>query len=164
MDGTDHIGPASLRSLDQVLVLVTGKRRHASSLVNANGTVGCGSVGGIRGKVAGFDFDLANTYGLNSFDYRVMNSLNVSLPGSSGQRNFYGGQLFARQNSTTSVLLRLPELYVARKLLLEWRKNAPGRAIWSIFVGLKWFPGSCSRRVYCEAPASSRTRASQAFS
>ncbi len=46
-DGTDHIDPASLRGLgpDQVLVLVNGKRRHNSALVNINGTVGRGSVG-----------------------------------------------------------------------------------------------------------------------
>jgi iron complex outermembrane recepter protein len=46
-DGTDHIDPAQLRGLgpDQVLVLVNGKRRHTSSLVNINGTVGRGSVG-----------------------------------------------------------------------------------------------------------------------
>ncbi len=46
-DGTDHINPASLRGLgpDQVLVLVNGKRRHASSLVNINGTFGRGTVG-----------------------------------------------------------------------------------------------------------------------
>ncbi len=46
-DGTDHIDPASLRGLgpDQVLVLVNGKRRHNTALVNINGTVGRGSVG-----------------------------------------------------------------------------------------------------------------------
>ncbi|MCF6212805.1 MAG: TonB-dependent receptor [Flavobacteriaceae bacterium] len=46
-DGTDHIDPASLRGLgpDQVLVLINGKRRHSSSLVNVNGTFGRGSVG-----------------------------------------------------------------------------------------------------------------------
>jgi len=46
-DGTDHINPASLRGLgpDQVLVLINGKRRHTTSLVNVNGTVGRGSVG-----------------------------------------------------------------------------------------------------------------------
>ena len=46
-DGTDHIDPASLRGLgpDQVLVLVNGKRRHNSALVNINGTVGRGAVG-----------------------------------------------------------------------------------------------------------------------
>lgn len=46
-DGSDHIDPASLRGLgvDHVLVLINGKRRHASSLVNVNGSVGRGSVG-----------------------------------------------------------------------------------------------------------------------
>jgi len=46
-DGTDHIDPASLRGLgpDQVLVLINGKRRHSSSLVNINGTFGRGNVG-----------------------------------------------------------------------------------------------------------------------
>lgn len=46
-DGTDHVDPAQLRGLgpDQVLVLVNGKRRHQSSLVNVNGTVNRGTVG-----------------------------------------------------------------------------------------------------------------------
>ncbi len=45
-DGTDHIDPAALRGLgpDQLLVLINGKRRHTSALVNINGTVGRGSV------------------------------------------------------------------------------------------------------------------------
>ena len=46
-DGTDHIDPAGLRGLgpDQTLVLVNGKRRHTTALVNINGSVGRGSVG-----------------------------------------------------------------------------------------------------------------------
>lgn len=46
-DGTDHVDPASLRGLgvDHVLVLINGKRRYTSALVNVNGTVGRGSVG-----------------------------------------------------------------------------------------------------------------------
>ena len=46
-DGTDHIDPASLRGLgpDQVLVLINGRRRHTTALVNVNGTFGRGSVG-----------------------------------------------------------------------------------------------------------------------
>jgi len=46
-DGTDHVDPAALRGLgpDQVLVLVNGKRRHKSSLLNVNGTYGRGTVG-----------------------------------------------------------------------------------------------------------------------
>ena len=44
-DGTDHTRPATLRGLapDQALVLVNGKRRHASALINVNGTIGRGS-------------------------------------------------------------------------------------------------------------------------
>lgn len=46
-DGADHIDPASLRGLgpDQTLVLVNGKRRHQSSLVNVFGTRGRGNSG-----------------------------------------------------------------------------------------------------------------------
>lgn len=46
-DGTEHIDPITLRGLgpDQVLVLVNGKRRHTTSMVNYQNTVGNGSVG-----------------------------------------------------------------------------------------------------------------------
>lgn len=46
-DGSDHIDPAALRGLgvDQVLVLVNGKRFHKTSLLNQNGSVGRGQVG-----------------------------------------------------------------------------------------------------------------------
>ena len=46
-DGTDHIRPSTLRGLgpDQVLVLVNGKRRYTTALVNVNGTIGRGSTG-----------------------------------------------------------------------------------------------------------------------
>ncbi|TCJ39832.1 TonB-dependent siderophore receptor [Parafrankia sp. BMG5.11] len=44
-DGTDAVRPATLRGLapDQTLVLVNGKRRHTSALLNLNGSVGRGS-------------------------------------------------------------------------------------------------------------------------
>ena len=44
-DGTDTIRPATLRGMapDQTLVLVNSKRRHASALVNLNGSIGRGS-------------------------------------------------------------------------------------------------------------------------
>lgn len=46
-DGSDHIDPASLRGMgpDQTLVLINGKRRHQSSLVNLFGTRGRGNTG-----------------------------------------------------------------------------------------------------------------------
>src|SRR4051794_1405968 len=44
-DGSDTLRPATLRGLspDQTLVLINGKRRHVSALLNINGTVGRGS-------------------------------------------------------------------------------------------------------------------------
>ncbi|OQW79722.1 MAG: hypothetical protein BVN32_02785 [Proteobacteria bacterium ST_bin14] len=44
-DGTDSLRPATLRGLapDQTLVLINGKRRHTSALLNLNGSVGRGS-------------------------------------------------------------------------------------------------------------------------
>ena len=44
-DGTDSVRPATLRGLspDQTLVLLNGQRRHASALVNANGSIGRGA-------------------------------------------------------------------------------------------------------------------------
>ncbi|WP_374359330.1 TonB-dependent receptor plug domain-containing protein [Pseudoduganella danionis] len=44
-DASDAVRPAQLRGLspDQTLVLVNGKRRHASAVVNVNGTQGRGS-------------------------------------------------------------------------------------------------------------------------
>ncbi|HUP44881.1 MAG TPA: TonB-dependent receptor [Thermoanaerobaculia bacterium] len=46
-DGTDTVRPATLRGLgpDQLLVMMNGKRRHASALVNANSSIGRGSSG-----------------------------------------------------------------------------------------------------------------------
>lgn len=46
-DGTDSVRPATLRNLgpDQLLVLINGKRRHTSALVNVNNSVGRGSSG-----------------------------------------------------------------------------------------------------------------------
>ncbi|MDI9336812.1 MAG: TonB-dependent receptor [Alphaproteobacteria bacterium] len=45
-NGTDFIEPATIRGLspDQTLVLINGKRRYTSALVNVNGTIGRGSV------------------------------------------------------------------------------------------------------------------------
>lgn len=46
-DGTDEVDPASLRGLrpNQLLVLINGKRRHPSSLINITGVFGRGTVG-----------------------------------------------------------------------------------------------------------------------
>jgi iron complex outermembrane recepter protein len=46
-DGSDHLDPATLRGLgpDQTLVLINGKRRHQSSLINIFGSRGRGNTG-----------------------------------------------------------------------------------------------------------------------
>ncbi len=46
-DGADHVDPATLRGLgpDQTLVLINGKRRYQSSLINLFGTRGRGNTG-----------------------------------------------------------------------------------------------------------------------
>ncbi|WP_300690200.1 TonB-dependent receptor [Chryseobacterium sp.] len=77
-DGTDHLDPAQLRGLgpDQVLVLVNGKRRHTSALVNVNGTPGRGTVG----------------TDLNSIPSFALNRIEVLRDGASAQ---YGSDAIA---------------------------------------------------------------------
>ena len=58
-DGSDHIDPATVRGLgpDQTLVLINGKRRYTSALVNVNGTMGRGSVGTDLNAIASASID-----------------------------------------------------------------------------------------------------------
>jgi iron complex outermembrane receptor protein len=58
-DGTDHIDPATVRGLgpDQTLVLVNGKRRYTTALVNVNGTMGRGTVGTDLNAIAAGSID-----------------------------------------------------------------------------------------------------------
>ena len=85
-DGTDHIRPATLRGLapDQTLVLINGKRRHTSSLVNLNGSIGRGSVS--------TDF--------NAIPTSVIGSIEVLRDGASAQ---YGSDAIA---GVINVILR----------------------------------------------------------
>jgi iron complex outermembrane receptor protein len=77
-DGTDTIRPATLRGLapDQTLVLLNSKRRHASALVNVNGTIG-------RGAAA---------VDLNAIPIAAVNSIEVLRDGASAQ---YGSDAIA---------------------------------------------------------------------
>ena len=85
-DGTDIIRPATLRGLspDQTLVLVDSKRRHATALVNINGSVGRGS--------AAVD--------LNAIPTSAIGSVQVLRDGASAQ---YGSDAIA---GVINVLLR----------------------------------------------------------
>lgn len=77
-DGTDTIRPATLRGLapDQTLVLLNSKRRHASSLVNVNGTIG-------RGAAA---------VDMNTIPTAIVRSIEVLRDGASAQ---YGSDAIA---------------------------------------------------------------------
>ena len=77
-DGTDTIRPATLRGLapDQTLVLVNSKRRHSSSLVNINGTIGRGSA----------------SVDMNTIPGAIINSVEVLRDGASAQ---YGSDAIA---------------------------------------------------------------------
>ena len=77
-DGTDTIRPATLRGLapDQTLVLLNSKRRHSSSLVNVNGTIGRG----------------ASAVDLNTIPAAAVQSIEVLRDGASAQ---YGSDAIA---------------------------------------------------------------------
>ncbi|WP_229507266.1 TonB-dependent receptor plug domain-containing protein [Pseudoduganella rivuli] len=77
-DGTDTVRPASLRGLapDQSLVLVNSKRRHSSSLVNTNQTIGRGS----------------SSVDLNTIPSAIIKNIEVLRDGASAQ---YGSDAIA---------------------------------------------------------------------
>jgi iron complex outermembrane receptor protein len=118
-DGTDTIRPATLRGLapDHTLVLLNSKRRHASSLVNVNGTIGRGS--------AAVD--------LNTIPTVAVNSVEVLRDGASAQ---YGSDAIA---GVINVLLRddsdggeLTALYGRRESSYEVPTGTPpAGATWS---------------------------------
>jgi len=118
-DGTDTIRPATLRGLapDQTLVLLNSKRRHASSLVNVNGTIGRGS----------------SAVDLNTIPTAAVNSVEVLRDGASAQ---YGSDAIA---GVINVLLRddaeggdLTALYGQRESGYDVPTGAPpAGATWS---------------------------------
>lgn len=77
-DGTDTIRPATLRGLapDQTLVLLNSKRRHASSLVHVNQSIGRG----------------ASAVDLNTIPTAIVGSIEVLRDGASAQ---YGSDAIA---------------------------------------------------------------------
>ncbi|WP_229451968.1 TonB-dependent receptor plug domain-containing protein [Massilia niastensis] len=118
-DGTDTIRPATLRGMapDQTLVLVNSKRRHASSLVNVNGSVGRGS--------AAVD--------LNTIPTAIVKSIEVLRDGAAAQ---YGSDAIS---GVVNLRLRTDRTggeasvtYGARKTEYElWNDVAPVGATWS---------------------------------
>lgn len=119
-DGTDTIRPATLRGLapDQTLVLLNSKRRHASSLVNVNGTIG-------RGAAA---------VDLNTIPTAAVQSIEVLRDGASAQ---YGSDAIAGV-----INLRMKELSAGGDLTMTYgvRESSysvptgtpPGGATWEV--------------------------------
>lgn len=109
-DGTDHVDPAQLRGLgpDQVLVLINGKRRHNSSLVNTNGSPGRGSVGTDLNAIPAFALErievlrdgAAAQYGSDA----IAGVLNLGLKRDTGRLTgqfSYGGNLTPKADDHT---------------------------------------------------------------
>ncbi len=109
-DGSDHSDPAQLRGLgpDQVLVLVNGKRRHTSALVNVNGTPGRGTVGTDLNAIPSFAVNnievlrdgAAAQYGSDA----IAGVINVGLKRDTGKLSgqfTYGGNLTPTANDHT---------------------------------------------------------------
>src|SRR5699024_313947 len=108
-DGTDHLDPAQLRGMgpDQVLVLLNGKRRHTSALVNVNGSTGKGSVGTDLNAIPSFALERIEVlrdgasaqYGSDAIS-GVMNLGLRSDMGLSGQISFGGNLTSAAKDHT----------------------------------------------------------------
>lgn len=109
-DGTDHLDPAQLRGLgpDQVLVLVNGKRRHTSALVNVNGSPGRGSVGTDLNSIPSFALNriemlrdgAAAQYGSDAIAGVINLELRRDIGKLTGQVS-YGGNLTPTANDHT---------------------------------------------------------------
>jgi outer membrane receptor protein involved in Fe transport len=106
-DGTDIIRPATLRSLgpDQVLVLVNGKRRHQTALMNVQQTVARGSAG----------------YDINAIPASAIDHIEVLRDGAAAQ---YGSDAIAGViniilKEATGVGLRWPGLDLAVDRLFD---------------------------------------------
>ncbi|MGZ6010823.1 MAG: TonB-dependent receptor plug domain-containing protein [Caulobacteraceae bacterium] len=114
-DGSDTIRPATLRGLspDQTLVLLNSKRRHASSLVNLNGSIGYG----------------AASVDLNAIPTAAVGSIEVLRDGASAQ---YGSDAIA---GVVNIRLReadhggsIQVSYGQRSTLTKWNPSNPAIA------------------------------------
>ena len=120
-DGADHVDPASLRGLgpDQVLVLINGKRRHTSSLVNDD-TFGRGSVGTDLNTIPTSAIDrievlrdgAAAQYGsdaiagvINIILKKEINRLNVNITTGTNQSKHANSQTGGFDGATTNLAL-----------------------------------------------------------
>ena len=110
-DGTDALRPATLRGLspDQTLVLVNGKRRHVSALLNINGTVGRGSAAVDLNTIPGLAIQrievlrdgASSQYGSDA----IAGVINIQLKTASrgGRATFTYGQYVTRLNDVARI-------------------------------------------------------------
>lgn len=121
-DGTDTIRPATLRGLapDQTLVLVNSKRRHASSLVNVNGSIG-------RGAAA---------VDLNTIPAAAIQTIEVLRDGASAQ---YGSDAIAgvinvrlKERSDGGGLSLTYGEHITKYTVPTATQNAPAGATWDV--------------------------------
>ena len=122
VDGTDHIDPASLRGLgpDQTLVLLNGKRRHNTALININGSVGRGSVGTDLNSIPAAAIDhlevlrdgAAAQYGSDA----IAGVINVVL-----KKNYKGFNITgtAGENMTTQTLIRPQDMSQEKRNIVD---------------------------------------------
>jgi len=120
-DGTDTIRPATLRGLapDQTLVLLNSKRRHPSSLVNVNGTVGRGS----------------SAVDMNAIPTAAVQSIEVLRDGASAQ---YGSDAIA---GVINMRLREDREGGALNASYGWRESSYSVPVGAAPAGATWRPG-----------------------
>ena len=117
-DGTDVLRPATLRGLspDQTLVLINGKRRHVSALLNINGTIGRGS--------AAVDMNLIPTLAIERIE--VLRDGASSQYGSDAIAGVINVQLKTRRSWRTSPG-QLRQIYHDDRRRLQLRRAADRR-------------------------------------
>lgn len=105
-DATDNVRPATLRGLspDQALVLVNGKRRHLSSIVNINGFVGRGS----------------EAVDLNAIPASMIDHIEILRDGAAAQ---YGSDAIA---GVVNIVLKSTAAGDVTTQVGEFRTNEPG--------------------------------------
>ena len=125
-DGTDTIRPATLRGLapDHTLVLLNSKRRHPSSLVNVNGTVGRGS----------------SAVDMNAIPTAAVQSIEVLRDGASAQ---YGSDAIA---GVINMRLKEDREGGAVGVSYGWRESSYSVPVAAAPAGATWRPGDKASR------------------
>ena len=100
-------------------------------------------IGGSRFKMGEFNFDVSTTYGINSVDYRVENSLNPDLGALSPTEFEVGGYRFSNTigNLDISRSFDMVSLIFGAELKMENFRSLPGDPASYFGSGVQSFPG-----------------------